>query len=70
MDFHKLVLAGDHLSIELLVGEKELLTLEEPALKNSSYKGPKRRSNSCCDGADVSAEGEMFCSWGMGPELL
>ncbi|GJW26834.1 hypothetical protein Tco_0040645 [Tanacetum coccineum] len=35
---------------ELSVGEEDLLTREVPSLKNSSYKGPKRRSNSCCDG--------------------
>nr|GEX20267.1 hypothetical protein [Tanacetum cinerariifolium] len=61
MDFHELVLAGDVLSIggvsqclELSLGEEDLLTLDVPALKNSSYKGPNRRSNSCCDGTDVS----------------
>ncbi|GJT39868.1 hypothetical protein Tco_0939733 [Tanacetum coccineum] len=31
---------------ELSVGEDDLLTREVPSLKNSSYKGPKRRSNS------------------------
>ncbi|GJT13466.1 hypothetical protein Tco_0860508 [Tanacetum coccineum] len=41
---------------ELSVGEEDLLTREVPSLKNSSYKGPKRRSNSCCDGTVVSAE--------------
>ncbi|GKD27106.1 hypothetical protein Tco_1233320, partial [Tanacetum coccineum] len=46
---------------ELSVGEEDLLTREGLALKNSSYKGPKRRSNSCCDGAIVSSEGETFC---------
>ncbi|GKE10375.1 hypothetical protein Tco_1413926, partial [Tanacetum coccineum] len=76
MGFHELVLAGDLLSIggvsyclELSVGEEELLTLEVPAVKNSSYKGPKRISNSCCDGTVVSAKGETFCSWGTGTEL-
>ncbi|GKA13132.1 hypothetical protein Tco_0692778 [Tanacetum coccineum] len=48
--------------LELSVGEEDLLTLEVPALKNSSYKGPKRRSNSCYDGAVVSAEGETCCN--------
>ncbi|GJT44168.1 hypothetical protein Tco_1109961 [Tanacetum coccineum] len=47
---------------ELSVGEEDLLAREVPALKNSSYKGPKRRSNSCCDGTVVSAKGETFCS--------
>ncbi|GJX64322.1 hypothetical protein Tco_0666845 [Tanacetum coccineum] len=46
--------------IELSVGEEDLLTLEVPAVKNSSYKGPNRRFNSCCDGAVVSANGEHF----------
>ncbi|GKF57804.1 hypothetical protein Tco_0171341, partial [Tanacetum coccineum] len=55
--------------VELSMGEEDLLTLEVPALKNSSYKGPNRRSNSCCDRAIVSADGETFCSWGAGPEL-
>ncbi|GJU22931.1 hypothetical protein Tco_1156273 [Tanacetum coccineum] len=64
MDFYKLELTGDLLSIELSVGEEDLLTREAPALKNSSYKGPNRRSNSCYDGAVVSAEGETFCSCG------
>nr|GEY80115.1 Gag-Pol polyprotein [Tanacetum cinerariifolium] len=45
---------------ELLMGEEDLLTLEEPAVKNSSYKGPNRRSNSCCDGTSASAEEETF----------
>nr|GEZ09964.1 hypothetical protein [Tanacetum cinerariifolium] len=35
-----------------------------PALKNSSYKGPNRRSNSCCDGTCTSAEEETSCRWG------
>ncbi|GKA14343.1 hypothetical protein Tco_0693989, partial [Tanacetum coccineum] len=48
------------------VGEEDLLTREVPSLKNSSYKGPKRRSNFCCDGTVVSAEGETFCSSGAG----
>nr|GEZ96910.1 hypothetical protein [Tanacetum cinerariifolium] len=30
----------------------------EPALKNSSYKGPNKRSNSCCDGTSTSASAE------------
>ncbi|GKE40819.1 hypothetical protein Tco_1464224 [Tanacetum coccineum] len=63
------VVGGVSCFLELSVGEEELLTLEVPALKNSSYKGPKRRSNSCCVGAVASAEGETFCSWGTGPEL-
>nr|GEV61244.1 hypothetical protein [Tanacetum cinerariifolium] len=33
----------------------------EPALKNSSYKGPNNRSNSCCDGTFASAEEETSC---------
>nr|GFA58438.1 hypothetical protein [Tanacetum cinerariifolium] len=33
MDFHELELMGDLLSIELLVGEEDLLTLEVPAVK-------------------------------------
>ncbi|GKB58462.1 MAK10-like protein [Tanacetum coccineum] len=83
MDFLELVLAGDLWSIgvqiddvggvscclELSVGEEDLLILEVPAVKNSSYKGPNRRSNSCCDGAVVSADGETCCSWGTGPEF-
>ncbi|GKC99232.1 hypothetical protein Tco_1169507 [Tanacetum coccineum] len=85
MDFHELVLAGDlcpsvfgivwliegsvSCYLELSMGEEDLLTLEVPALKNSSYKGPKKRSNSCCDGAVVSADGETFYSWGTGPVL-
>ncbi|GKF18130.1 hypothetical protein Tco_0063048, partial [Tanacetum coccineum] len=50
-------------------GEEVLLTLEVPTVKNSSYKGPKRRSNSCCDGAVVYAEGETLRSYGAGLEL-
>nr|GEZ13051.1 hypothetical protein [Tanacetum cinerariifolium] len=76
IDFYELVLAGDLLSIgvvsrclELPVKEEDLLTLEVPALKDSSYKGPNRRSNSCCDETIVSADGETFCSWGAGSEL-
>ncbi|GKG11147.1 hypothetical protein Tco_0342547, partial [Tanacetum coccineum] len=46
------------------VGEDDLLIREVPSLKNSSYKGPKRRSNSFCYGAVVSAKGERFCSSG------
>nr|GEY25368.1 hypothetical protein [Tanacetum cinerariifolium] len=68
-DFHELVLAGDLLSIEFFVGEEDLLTLKAPAMKNSSYKGPNRRSNSCCDGTCSSAEYETFCSWGTRSEL-
>ncbi|GJT31436.1 hypothetical protein Tco_0911711 [Tanacetum coccineum] len=51
---------------KLSVGEEDLLTREVPSLKNSSYKGPKRRSNSCCDRTVVSAEGKTFCSSGAG----
>nr|GEW67616.1 hypothetical protein [Tanacetum cinerariifolium] len=83
MDFHKLEIMGDLLSIgvqidvvggvsyclELSVGEQDLSTLEVPAVKNSSYKGPKSRSNSCCDEVVSSANGETFCSMGIGPEL-
>nr|GEV55265.1 hypothetical protein [Tanacetum cinerariifolium] len=54
---------------ELKVGEEDLLTLEVPALKNSPYRGPKRRSNSYCDRVILAAKGETFYSWGMGPEL-
>ncbi|GJS91495.1 sodium/hydrogen exchanger 6 [Tanacetum coccineum] len=63
------VVGGVSCCLELSVGEEDLLTLEVPELKNSSYKGPNRRSNSCCNGAVVSAEGETFCSWGARPEL-
>nr|GFB40310.1 hypothetical protein [Tanacetum cinerariifolium] len=35
----------------------------EHAFKNSSYKGPNRRSNSCCDETCASAEEETLCSW-------
>ncbi|GJW87915.1 hypothetical protein Tco_0163255 [Tanacetum coccineum] len=83
MDFHELELTGDLLSIGILNlekgscvsveqelrGEEDLLTREVPSLKNSSYKGPKRRSNSCCDGTVVSAEGETLCSSGAGSGL-
>ncbi|GKG06872.1 hypothetical protein Tco_0329841, partial [Tanacetum coccineum] len=76
MDFHELELTGDLLSIgcvsygaELSVGEEDLLTREVPSLKNSSYKGPKKRSNSRCNGTVVSAEGETFCSSGAGSGL-
>ncbi|GKA94949.1 reverse transcriptase domain-containing protein, partial [Tanacetum coccineum] len=55
------------LDAEVLVGEEDLLTREVPSLKNSSYKGPKRRSNSYCYGTIVSAEGETFCSSGASP---
>nr|GFB64791.1 hypothetical protein [Tanacetum cinerariifolium] len=44
------VVGGVSCCLELLVGEEDLLTLEVPALKNSSYKGPKSIFNSCCDG--------------------
>nr|GFA99912.1 hypothetical protein [Tanacetum cinerariifolium] len=54
---------------ELLLGEEDLFTPEVPALKNSSYRGPNRRSKSCCDRAIVSTDGETFCSWGVRPEL-
>nr|GEV06601.1 hypothetical protein [Tanacetum cinerariifolium] len=47
--------------LELSVGEEDLLILDVPALKNSSYKGPNRRSNSCCDRTTVSAEGRTIC---------
>nr|GEV38436.1 ribonuclease H-like domain-containing protein [Tanacetum cinerariifolium] len=63
------VVGGVSCCLELLVGEEDLLTLEVPSLKNSSYRGPKRRSNSYCDGAIVSAKGKSFCSWGTGPDL-
>nr|GEX36271.1 reverse transcriptase domain-containing protein [Tanacetum cinerariifolium] len=43
--------------LELSVGEEDMVTLDVPALQNSSYKGPNRRSNSCCDETVVSAEG-------------
>nr|GEW01149.1 protein reticulata-related 1, chloroplastic-like [Tanacetum cinerariifolium] len=73
MDFHELVLAGDLLSIggvsrclELSVGEEDMVTLDVPALQNSSYKGPNRRSNSCCDETVVSAEGRTCCILGTG----
>ncbi|GJT62029.1 hypothetical protein Tco_1005562 [Tanacetum coccineum] len=46
--------------VKVSVREEGSLTLEVPTVKNSSYKGPKSRSNSCCDGAVVSAEGETF----------
>ncbi|GJT38923.1 hypothetical protein Tco_0938788 [Tanacetum coccineum] len=51
-------MGGVSCCLELSVGEEDLLTLEVPLVKNSSYKGPNRRSNSCCDGAVVSADGE------------
>nr|GEV00339.1 Gag-Pol polyprotein [Tanacetum cinerariifolium] len=54
---------------EFLVREEDLLTLEVPALKILSYRESKRRSNSCCDTAVVSAKRETFCSWGAEPEL-
>nr|GEW03156.1 hypothetical protein [Tanacetum cinerariifolium] len=62
-DFHELVLAGDLLSIGC-----ESFGLE-PALKNSSYKGPNRRSNSCYDGTCASAKEETLCSWGTDKEV-
>ncbi|GJR38393.1 hypothetical protein Tco_1214077 [Tanacetum coccineum] len=40
------VVGGVSCCLELSVGEEDLLTLEVPALKNSSYKGPNRRSKS------------------------
>ncbi|GKB38139.1 hypothetical protein Tco_0883081, partial [Tanacetum coccineum] len=55
--------------LELSIGEEDLVILEVPAVKNSAYRGPKRRSNSYCDGAIVSAEGKASYSWGTGPEL-
>ncbi|GKE04497.1 hypothetical protein Tco_1396515, partial [Tanacetum coccineum] len=61
MDFHELVPAGDLLSIVGVVG-----SVEDGLFVNSSYKGPKRRSNSCCDGTVVSAEGENFVVGGRG----
>nr|GFB65170.1 retrovirus-related Pol polyprotein from transposon TNT 1-94 [Tanacetum cinerariifolium] len=41
----------------------------EPALKNSSYKGPNKISDSCCDGTFASIEEETSCRWGTGPGL-
>ncbi|GKE97905.1 hypothetical protein Tco_0021256, partial [Tanacetum coccineum] len=55
--------------LELSMREEDLLTLKVPVVKNSSYRGPNRRSNSCCDGAAVSADGETICSWGTRLEL-
>nr|GEU89027.1 hypothetical protein [Tanacetum cinerariifolium] len=55
------IVGGVSCCLELLVGEEDLLTLEVPALKNSSYRGTKS-INSCCDRTVVSAEGETFCS--------
>ncbi|GKF82561.1 hypothetical protein Tco_0244217, partial [Tanacetum coccineum] len=63
------VVGGVSCYLELSMGEEGLLTFKVPALKNSSYKGPKRRSNSCYDGAVVSTDGETCCSWGTGSEL-
>nr|GFB54423.1 hypothetical protein [Tanacetum cinerariifolium] len=40
----------------------------EPALKNSSYKGPNKRFNSCCDGTSASAKEEL--SWGNGVRVV
>nr|GFD02069.1 hypothetical protein [Tanacetum cinerariifolium] len=54
--------------LELLMGEEDL-THKEPTVKNSLYKEPNRRSNSCCDGTCASAEEETLCSWGTGLEL-
>ncbi|GKE30024.1 hypothetical protein Tco_1445408 [Tanacetum coccineum] len=62
-------MGGVSCCLELSVGEEDLLTLEVPAMKNLSYKGLNRRSNSCCDEDVVSEEGETFCSCGTGPEL-
>nr|GEZ56170.1 integrase, catalytic region, zinc finger, CCHC-type, peptidase aspartic, catalytic [Tanacetum cinerariifolium] len=42
----------------------------EHSLKNSSYKGPNKRSNSCCDGTFASAEEETSCHWGTGKKKL
>ncbi|GKB55327.1 reverse transcriptase domain-containing protein [Tanacetum coccineum] len=82
---YKLIEGGVSCCLELSVGEEDLLTLEVPVVKNSSYKGPNRRSNSCFDGAVVSAEGETFfklghrarrchslhlCRWRTRPEVL
>nr|GEY17694.1 hypothetical protein [Tanacetum cinerariifolium] len=61
--------SGVSCCLELSMGEEDLMTLEIPTVKNSLYRGSNRRSNSCCDGAVVSAEGETFYSWGVGPEL-
>ncbi|GJS06391.1 hypothetical protein Tco_0363187 [Tanacetum coccineum] len=63
------VIGGVSYCLELSMGEEDLLTLKVPALKNSSYRGPKRRSNSCCDESVVSAEEEKFYSCETGPEL-
>nr|GEU92195.1 retrovirus-related Pol polyprotein from transposon TNT 1-94 [Tanacetum cinerariifolium] len=60
---------SNKLLVELFVGEEDLLTLEVPAVKNSSYRGPNRRSNSCCNGTCASSEEEIFCRWGTGSEL-
>nr|GFC88611.1 putative ribonuclease H-like domain-containing protein [Tanacetum cinerariifolium] len=38
----------------------------EHALKNSSYKGPNKRSSSCCDGTSASAEEETSCRYETG----
>nr|GEV84215.1 hypothetical protein [Tanacetum cinerariifolium] len=63
------VVGGVSCCLELSMREEDLLTLEVPTVKNSSYKGPNKRSNSCCDGTVVSAKGETFYSCGTGPEL-
>nr|GFC19850.1 hypothetical protein [Tanacetum cinerariifolium] len=60
---------GMSCGFELFKGDEDLLTLEVHAVKNSSYKGPNRRSNSYCNGTCASAEEETFCSWGTGSEL-
>nr|GEU72869.1 hypothetical protein [Tanacetum cinerariifolium] len=39
---------------------KDFDTLEFPVVKNSSYKGLNRKSNSYCNRASMSAEGETF----------
>nr|GFB23835.1 hypothetical protein [Tanacetum cinerariifolium] len=57
----RLIEGGVSRCLELSMGEENLLTLDVPALKNSSYKGPNRRSNSCSDETIVSAEGRTFC---------
>nr|GEU39669.1 uncharacterized mitochondrial protein AtMg00810-like [Tanacetum cinerariifolium] len=63
-----LIEGGASHCLDMSMGEEDLLTLDVPALKNSSYKGPNRRSNSCCDGTIVSTEGRTFYSWGTGSE--
>nr|GEU75976.1 hypothetical protein [Tanacetum cinerariifolium] len=51
-----LIEGGVSQCLELAMGEEDLLTLDVPALKNSSYKRPNRRSNSCYNGTVVSTE--------------